>query len=561
MPILTRLLGAERRATFRDPMHEWLADVLTGGNQTISGETISPSSAMGLSAYYAAIRAISEDVGKLPLKLYKRLMPKGKEELPGTWLYRLIHDAPNPEMSSQTFRETLTQHAMGWGNGFAEIVRQRDGLPLSLFPLDPSRVRIERDKKTRQLSYVVTDPDRTEKRLLPYNVFHVHGLGWDGVSGYSVAKVAKQGLGLAKAQEKSAAALFGNLGRPGTAIKLANVLSDEAKTKLARQFSSAFGGSDNWYKTVVLEQGTDIAPLSPINPEDAEWIEERQFSVEEVCRWFRIPPHKLQHLLRSTFDNISHQSIEYVVDTLLAWLKRWQNEIWRKLIPIPDQPVVFAEHVVSGLLQGDPEQQSKLFAAGKQWGWWSTNDIREKLNENPIGPEGDIHYEPVNMQPAGTGPKEAKLPQNEPEEPARYGADALIWAQLGVMSEAYTRLLHTEGDKAARAAKRGDLDKWADKFYASHVETAREVFSGPLWSFAGSLWASATGQPAPGVLRQIASNHAAEAAMRHVEKSRQRVEAYRDAKGTAIFDKRDDQAAREELRALAARIQPLIEKT
>jgi HK97 family phage portal protein len=558
---------------------------------------------MSLSAYFGGNRAISEDVGKLPLKLYKRLADGGKEELAGTWLYRLLHDAPSPETSSQTFRETLTSHALGWGNGYAEIVRQGDGLPLSLLPLDPSRVRMERDKQTRALSYVVTDPYRTEERLQPYNVFHLHGLGFDGLTGYSIAKIAKESLGLAKAQEKSAGALFGNLGRPGAVLELVATASDEAKQKLAKQFSSAFSGSDNWYKTAVLEQGTTFKPLSPINPKDAEWILERQFSVEDICRWYRIPPHKLQHLLRATFDNIAEQNIEYVVDTLQAWLKRWEAEIWRKLIPQPDQSVVFAEHTVEGLLQGNFEQQAAMYTAGKQGGWFSTNDIRKKMNEDPIGPEGDIYYEPLNMQPAGTEPEEPQSPtaglamQGPPGPPGPQGlpgpkgergapgpigdrgppglrgdrgesgpqgnkgdkgergaqgkcgprlvidTHGFIGAHVPAMKDAYGRLLRVEADQAARNAKGGKLEKWAGKFYAEADQHVRGALMGPIDAFCGSLWLAAHSEPVPDAVSRAVASCTAEIVV---------LKSWR--KGRA------EDAARAELRALADLLLPLIEK-
>jgi HK97 family phage portal protein len=537
-------------------MHEWLADVLTGGNRTLSGETISPSSAMGLSAYYAAIRAISEDCGKLPLLLYQRLDAGGKKRLVNDPIYRLIHDEPNPEMSSQTFRETLTQHAMGWGGGFAEI-QLRGDRPVALWPLDPARVRLERDKQSRKLRYVVTDTYRTEHEIAPRRMFHVHGLGFDGLTGYSVAKVAKQSLGLAMAEEKSGAAYFGNGARPGGVLTTPNQMSPEAKQKLAEQWNKAHQGVDCSHKVTVLEDGMTFSAINIPN-EDAQWIESRQFSVEEVCRWFRIPPHKLQHLLRSTFNNISHQAIEYVQDTLLAWLNRWEAEIWRKLIPRPDQDAVFAEHLVEGLLRGDTESRFKAYQQAIQSGWMNRNEARELENMNPE--DGlDVFLEPQNMRPAGEEVEEAEPPAPTPDN-TEFNADPLIWAQMGVMSEAYTRLLKIAGNQLERAVKRGGVEKWEARFFDDHVEAARDTFSGPLWAFAGSLWASATGQPAPGVLRQIAANHAAEAAMRHVEKSRRRVETYRESKGTATFDKRDDAAAREELRSLAARIQPLIQQ-
>jgi HK97 family phage portal protein len=522
---------------------------------------------MSLSAYYGGNRAISEDVGKLPLKLYVQETPRDKKELSGTWVYRLIHDEANPEMSAQAFRETLTSQAQGWGGGYGEIIRQRDGLPLAIFPLDPSRVRMERDKRTRALSYVVTDDYRTEKRLLPYNVFHLHGLGSDGLTGFSIAKIAKQSLGVAKAQEKSAAALFGNYGRPGGVLTNPNQMSDDAKKKIAAQWKGAFaGGVENWYKVAILEEGTKWEPIAPIDPKDAEWILERQFSVEEICRWYRIPPHKLQHLLRATFDNIAEQNIEYVTDTLQAWLKRWEAEIWRKLVPIPDQATVFAEHTVEGLLQGNFEQQAAMFTAGKQGGWYSTNDVRGKLNLNSIGPEGDIYYEPLNMQPAGTGPEEPEPPEEEPEAGQRmltceFDPGPYIDAHLPAMTDAFARQLRVEADRAERNAKAGTLEKWAGKFYAEAGPDVRVALIGPIEAFCGSLWLASRNEPMPDAVSRAVASCTAEIVDRHVAESQFALGCCALPELLASWrNGRAEATARTELRALADLLLPLIEK-
>ena len=580
MGILARTLRApERRATFRNPVAEWLSDALTGGSQTLSGETISPDSAMGLSAYYGAIRCISEDCGKLPLKLFKKINAQDKEELPNTWLYQLLHNVPNPEMSSQSLRETLTSHALGWGNGFAEIVRGPGGLAIAMFPLNPTRVRITRDAKTQAILYMVTDDKRTEEPVPAVNMFHLHGLGFDGITGYSMAKIAKQSLGIAKAQEKSAAALFGNLGRPGTAIKLANTLTDEAKTKLARQFQAAHaGGPGNWYRTVVLEQGTDIESLKPIDPKDAEWILERQFSVEEICRWARMPPHKLQHLLRATFANITEQNIEYVVDTLMPWLKRWEAEIWRKLIPASDQATVIAEHTVAGLLQGNPEQQSKLFAVGRQWGYLSANDIRSLLNMNSIGPKGDIYLEPQNMGPAGMagpagedgkdgkrggiGPDGREGERGEPGPRAVTPSHRIIDNHLPPMTHAFGRVLRIEADRAERAARGDKLETWADEFYADHGEQVRGALIGTIEAFCGSLWVAGSDESMTEAASRAVASCTAEIVERHIAESQSALKAGPVADVLKSWrNGRAEATAGAELRVLADMLLPLIEKS
>lgn len=393
MGFLTRWF--EKRATLRNPP-DWLTRCFVGGDKTVSGQIVGPDTALTLSSYFAAIRAISEDVGKLPLILYQRLNPRGKERASGHPLYRLLHDTPNIEMSSMSFRETLTLHAIGWGNGLAEIVRDDGERPVALWPLDPTKVKIDRgdDKRIR---YTVTLPQGKEATLQPRDVFHLHGLGFDGVTGYSVAHLAREGIGAALAAEKSGAALFGNGCLPGGVLETDGKLQHEAMENLKRSWEEILKGADRHHKTVVLEQGLHFKPMAFPN-KDSQWIEAREFSVSELCRWLRIPPHKIAHLRNATFSNIEQQSIEYVVDTLQPWCVRWEQEISRKLIPAGSD--LFAEHLVDGLLRGDTAGRFNAYRTAILSGWMSRNEARALENLNPA--EGlDEFLQPLNTGPAG----------------------------------------------------------------------------------------------------------------------------------------------------------------
>lgn len=541
MTMLARLLNpAESRSTLRDP-DGWLLEALTGGSSTLSGQIISPQNAMGVSAYYAAMRAISEDCGKLPLQLFERLSPRGKRRLFDDPLYRLIHDEPNPEMSSQTFRETLTGHGQGWGGGFAEIEQRRDR-PEALWPLDPTTVRVEREGESRMLVYKVRhNPHGSEVSVPARDIFHLHGFGFDGLTGYSVAKIAKQTLGLAMATEKFGAAYFGRAGRPAGRLEFPNPVKPERVPALRQQFDDVLQGEQGWHKTLILEDGATWKPYSYPH-DDAQWIESRNFSIEDIARWFRIPPHKIQHLLRATFDNIAEQSIEYVVDALMPWLLRWEHEIWRKLIPRKDQSRLFAEHNVEGLLRGDPEMQSKVFATGRTWGWFSANDVLELMNRNPIGPQGDIYLSPENMAPAttftiampgqekpsdeaATVEKVLRLLQRDnvaPEDPPLVTdkSGPIVSAHLPQMAKAYVILLTIEAKKAKQASRRSKLAEWTAEFYDRHGEQVRDVLGDRVDAFCGSLWAMYRDGAVPeAVLRTIAT-YTADLVETHVAKSK-----------------------------------------
>lgn len=398
---IKRWLGFEKRSTFRDPA-DWLRTAITGSDRTVSGLTVGPDTALTLSAYFAAIRAVSEDVGKLPLLLHDRLPAGGKKRMAAHPLYRLLHDQPNPDMSSQAFRETLTGHSLGWGGGYAEIVRAKSGRPLEIWPLAPQRVRVER--KNKQLMYVVSPAlGEPEETLAADDVFHLHGFGFDGITGYSIATLARESIGAALAAERSGAALFGNDARPGGILTMPEVMSDEAKKKIAKQWSDAYAGTDRSHKTAVLEEGMSFSAIA-VPHKDSQWIEARQFSVGDLARWIRIPPHKIGLLTDATYSNIASQTVEYVVDTLQPWTCRWEHEIRRKLLPA--RSTMFAEHLFEGLLRGTTKERYESYNLAIQGGYMSRNQARVAENWNPeLGL--DEFLIPLNTGPVGTDDREA----------------------------------------------------------------------------------------------------------------------------------------------------------
>lgn len=369
----------EKRSTLREPA-DWLYKAFTGASETASGESVGPDTALTLSSYFAAIRAISEDVAKLPLILYRRLEPRGKLRASSEPIYRLLHDSPNPEMSSMSFRETMTLHAIGWGNGLAEISRDAKGQPVALWPLDPNRVRIDRGPD-RRLRYRVFTLDAGEIILRPSDVLHIHGLGFDGVTGYSVAHLARESIGGALATEKAGSALFANSSVPSGVLELPSNVNKNIIETIRESWESKHKGSGNTGKTAVLAGGVTFKPLALPN-KDSQWIESREFSVNELARWLRIPPHKIGHLRNATFSNIEQQSIEYVTDTLQPWLTRWEQEIARKLLT--DRSELFAEHLVDGLLRGDTTSRYNAYRAGILAGWMTRNEARILENMNPL---------------------------------------------------------------------------------------------------------------------------------------------------------------------------------
>jgi HK97 family phage portal protein len=492
----------EQRYTFKYPSDDFY-DAWTGGESaTVSGERVGPEKALGLSAYFAALRAISEDIAKLPRPLYERL-PRGKKRRPDHPVYGLVDGAPNKEMGAMSFWEIMVGHALAYGNGFAEIARA-GAVPVALWPLDPTMTRCYRHEDG-DLAYEVTYPSDRVRTVKAANVFHLHGFGFDGWTGYSIAQTARASIGSALAARKHGAALFGNASRPGGVVRYPNPIKDPKKWRAA--WEDEFKGSFNAHKTAVLDSGAEYTPISVPN-KDAQWIEAQNFSIEEIARWFRMPPHKLQHLVYGTYANVDHLAIEYVVDTLASWMKRIEQEIWRKLLSREERKGLFVEHIAEGLLRGDIEKRYKAYAIARQWGWKSANDVLEKENENPLpGDQGDIYMIPANMMDASKineqpEPVASPVPPDEPERATlrllladmvrRLATDAsdtggerlptpvevierTVKAYRPVLRDAYARTLRVECDKVRRATRRPQFSKWLLEFrekHKPHVEDA-----------------------------------------------------------------------------------------
>lgn len=480
MNLRGRLTGLIKRifaSTLSRPQ-QWLLDWATDGVKASSGESVNERTALGLSTYLACIKNISEDLGKLPLGIYKRLEPRGRSPLPQHPVSTLLHNSPNEEMSAMSFREVLTSHALGWQGGFAEIVRNGAGVPVALWPLDPTTVQIMREQGgEKRLFYMV---DNTP--MLKDDIFHLHGLGYDGITGYVIARLANDPIGNALAAQKFAGTFFANGTTTTGVIQFPDAMSDTALKHLRESFHERHSGPEKQHRPMILEQGAEWKAQSTA-PRESQMVEVLQNGVEEICRLFRMPPHKAGHLLRSTNNNIEHQALEYVVDTLLAWIQRWEQEIWRKLLRPAERLTLFAKHNLNMLLRGDMTARSAFYREGFGIGWLSDNDIRELEDMNPID-GGDTYFinatfvplkmaaegEHLAAKQAAQQPKEPKPePDTQPQDAMKDHRRELVLriaaAHRKPIEDAIAALLRVEHDKITRAAKRKDGYAWATEFY------------------------------------------------------------------------------------------------
>jgi len=366
---------------------------------TYSGVSISNENAMQVSTVFACIRNISEDIAKIPIKVYRRTS-SGKEKIQKHPVYTLLNYQPNDEMTAMDFRQTLTAHCLGWGNGYAEIQRDVLGNPVALWPLHPSRCKPTRTDDD-VVVYEVRRDDGAIDYLRPENVLHIRGLGDDGIVGHNVIRYARENIGLAKAAETFGATYFGNNTIMGGVLEHPAQLSESAQERLKRSIEKKHQGAEKAHGLFILEEGMKWNK-TVIPPEESQFLETRQFSVPEICRWFRMPPHKVADLQRATFSNIEHQDLEYVKDCLTAWIKRWEQSIWWRLLRDDEKNRgIYVEHTVEGLLRGDIASRYSAYqiALGNNNnpGFMTVNEIRSIENLNQIDGQDEL-FSPQQVQ-------------------------------------------------------------------------------------------------------------------------------------------------------------------
>lgn len=391
-----------------------------------AGKNVNERSAMQMTAVYACVRILSEAIAGLPLHMYRYKDEGGKEKATGHTLYHLLHDEPNPEMTSFVFRETLMTHLLLWGNAYAQIIRNGKGEVIALYPLMPNRMEVNRD--TNGMLYYMYQKSSDDAPtmegssviLSPSEVLHVPGLGFDGLVGYSPIAMAKNAIGLSMAAEEYGAKFYANGAAPSGVLEHPGVLKDPAKVR--DSWNAAFGGSSNSHKVAVLEEGLKYTPIS-ISPNEAQFLETRKFQIDEIARIFRVPPHMVGDLEKSSFSNIEQQSLEFVKYTLDPWVVRWEQSLSRALLSETEKKSYFFKFNLEGLLRGDYQSRMQGYSIGIQNGFMCPNDVRElenldlipdKLGGNKYMVNGNM-VDLKNVGAAYTG-NQSKVEEKPPEE-------------------------------------------------------------------------------------------------------------------------------------------------
>ena len=356
-----------------------------------SGERVDERTAMQIATVYACVRLLAESVASLPLHLYRITDDiGGKEKAKYHPLYKILYRQANPEMTSFTFRETMMTHLLLWGNAYAQIVRDGGNRILGLYPLLPENVEVDRDERGRLYyiyhAYTNEVPGEKNKNLVfrREEILHIPGLGFNGLVGFSPIAMMKNALGATIAVEKYGSAFFRNAGTLSGVLEHPGVLKDPQKIR--DNWAEVYSGANNAHKIAVLEENMHYKPIS-LPPEDSQFLSTKEFDVEEICRIFRVPPHLVQDLKRSTFNNIEHQGISYVQYTLMPWLERFEQGIVKDALVGDEQDNYFPKFNVDGLLRGDYESRMRGYATGFANGFLSPNNIRQLENMDPIPDE------------------------------------------------------------------------------------------------------------------------------------------------------------------------------
>lgn len=457
------------RESSRDPNDErwWSSYVPT---MTSSGEAVTEESALSVSAVFACVRVIAEDVAKLPLKTYRRLPNGGKEPATDEPEYNLLHVQPNTDTTSFNFRQAVTVTGVLYGNGYAVIKRKQSGKTIALEQIEPWRVTPKRDNRGKLYYEIENKPGEDFTRVPAANMIHLTGFSRNGIVGDMMARLGGDTIGLSQAAERFASEFFANGSTPNVAIMVPKPLNAGQAQKLRESWNAKHGGAGNRHGAAVLDNGADLKTYST-DPDKSQLVETRYFQVEEVARWFRVAPHKIQHLLRSTFSNIEQQSIEHVSDTLMPWLVRWEQELTRKLF-LPRTDDLFAEHLVDALLRGEALNRAQALQMQFQNGALTIDEWREIENRNPLGAEaGKRHYVMANMTPVERAGQDESQPVR-----ARPGAFAPIFR------EAAERLGRKEAKAVSQAVAKyngGRLQQWLRDFYRAHESQVIEALLVP----------------------------------------------------------------------------------
>ena len=496
--ILTSLFE-KRFHPSHDPPEGWYRG---DGADTASGVDVTPDNALRANTVFACVRVLSQSVASLPFILYERV-GKGKERATDKGLYSVLHDIANPKMTSFEHREFSMACLTLRGNAISEIEWGADGEIQSLTPINPKYI-YDIKEKDKKLYYYVLMPGNIQNQILPANqVIHIPGFSMHGYWGLSMIQEARQSIGLALATEEFGARFFGNGASPGGVLQHPGELDDEAYKRMKKGWNESHQGLNNSHRIAILEEGTEYKQVG-IAPEDAQFLETRKYQDAQIAKIFGVPPHMVGDLERATFSNIEQQSLEFVIHSLRPWLVRWEQRVFKDLLQPTERKKYFAEFLVDGLLRGDITSRYQAYSIGRQNGWLSANDVREKENMNPID-GGDEYLTPLNMVPVGdaresSAPVEKRYQIPFETRSAKSARDRrrLMLNQVKVYRDVFSRIMRRQTKQIVNGAKKSfsqrsfsDFFNWLDEYLESLQPDMVDEMSASAELYAGEIASAA----------------------------------------------------------------------
>lgn len=377
--------------------------------KTAAGVYVTPDNAMTQAAVWACITYLSRMIAQLPWPVLLPNKDGGADQQPTHPVTWLLNTRPCPDYGSFNWRQLMLGHALLYGNAYAEIERDIRGVASALWPIHPSRVFVKRGSDGT-LVYQVTNRGSQTVDMFNNEIFHVRGFG-DGPVGFSVIEFAAQTIGWAQATELFGSSYFGEGMNPSGVITVQKGLSPAAMSHLRKELQSLYYGPKG-EKTAILDAGMEWKSISS-DPEKGQFVSTMQHQVEQICRFFGVPPHKIQHMLRSTFSNVEAQNTEVVIDSLVPWARVFEDEANYKIFG-QNRLGYYTKLQINGLLRGDSASRAQLYKALFEMGALTSNDILRLEDRNPIGKDGDVRFVSNNVQTMENAKKEKVEPTSGP---------------------------------------------------------------------------------------------------------------------------------------------------
>lgn len=400
-----RLRSAVHAFLMSDEPSEWFLRSAGVTPPTASGANVTDQTALSVASVLSCVKVLAESISTLPLMVFERQENGDKRPVPGHPLAELLHTLANEETTAQTLRETALAHVLLRGNAYVRVARDGYGTTRELWTLPAAGVRPFRGSDG-SLRFEVAESGSSNYVLRSDQVWRIPGLSWNGVTGLTPIGLARESVGLAMSLEQNTASALRNGARVSGVVSYSEVLDDDEYKARQKDWQETLAGASNAGKVFMADGGAKFEKVG-MTFEDLQFLELKRFQIAEIARLFRVPLHMLYDQAAQPRANMEQASLEFVVYTLRPWLVRFEQTIARDLLLPSERARYFAEHNVAGLLRGDFAARMAGYAQGRQWGWWSVNDIRRLENLNGIGPEGDVYLQPSNMVPAGDPPAAA----------------------------------------------------------------------------------------------------------------------------------------------------------